>query len=328
MPAIARRQLLLASAALLPGAGRAQQPLAGKTLRLLVGFPPGGGTDAIARLLAERLKDELQATVIVENKAGAGGQLAAQALKAAAPDGSTLFLSHDHSISILPLVMKNPGFDPAQDFAAVAGFASFVNAIALSAGTPAQSLAEFLAWVKRGGPGKGEGRSEVGVPAPASVPEFLVKALAARQGLDLVPLPYRGSAPMMAEMLGKQIPAGVGSVPDLIENHRAGRLRIVAVMGAERQRALLPEVPTLAELGIGGFEPLPYYGLFAPAATPQPLREAWAGALQRVLPALRPRLEALGLTVGFSSGPELATRERAYAQAWAKLIRDSGYTPS
>lgn len=112
----------------------------GKTVRLLVGFPAGGGTDAIARILAEHLKDELGSPVIVENKPGAGGQLAAQALKAAPADGSTLFLSHDHSISILPQVIKSPGFDPSKDFVPVAGFATFVNAFAVSGGTPRASM--------------------------------------------------------------------------------------------------------------------------------------------------------------------------------------------
>lgn len=324
MPALPRRELLQLAAALLAGGARAAEPLADKTLRILVGFPPGGGTDAIARLLADALKSELGATLLVENKAGAGGQLAAQALKAAAADGTTLFLSHDHTISILPLVTKNPGFEPARDFVAVAGFASFVNAIALSAGTPAASLSEYIAWVKRSGGGKGA----IGVPAPASVPEFLVKAIAAKQGLDLVPLPYRGSAPMMVEMLGNQIAAGVGSVPDLIDNHRAGRLRIVATLGGARE-AQLPGVPTLAELGFAGFEPRPYYGLFAPVGTPPALLEAWAAALARVLAQapLRERLTAMGLSVEFMNGPQLAARERSYAQAWARLIQASGFQP-
>jgi tripartite-type tricarboxylate transporter receptor subunit TctC len=143
-----------------------------------------------------------------------------------------------------------------------------------------------------------------------------------------VPLPYRGSAPMTIEMLGGQIPAGVGSVPDLIENYRAGRVRIVATMGGARQ-SLLPDVPTLAELGFGGYEEVPYYGLFAPAATPQSLLAAWSTALERVLqqPNLRERLTAMGLSVGFISGPQLAARERAYAQTWAKLIQASGFLP-
>ena len=316
-------QLLGAGAALaLPGAAALGQ--GGASVKLLVGFPPGGGTDAIARLLAERLKDELGVPVIVENKAGAGGQLAAQALKAAAPDGTTLFLSHDHTVSILPLVVKNPGFDPARDFAPVAGFASFANAVALSGGTPAQSLADYFAWVKGAGGGKGS----VGIPAPASVPEFLVGVMAQRAGLDLVPVPYRGSAPMMQDMLGNQIAAGVGSVPDFIENHRAGKLRIVAVMGAQRQAAL-PGVPTLAEADIPGFDELPYYGLFAPAGTPAARVEPISAAMARVLAQaeVRDRLSAMGLNVAHMAPAQLAQRERAYTGTWARIIQASGFTP-
>jgi tripartite-type tricarboxylate transporter receptor subunit TctC len=297
---------------------------AGKTVKIIVGFPAGGGTDAIARLLAERLKDELGAPVIVENKPGAGGQLAAQALKASPPDGSTFFISHDHTITILPLVSKNPGFDPARDFVPVAGFASFVNAFALSAGTPAKSLNEYVAWVK----GQGQGKGVVGVPAPASTPEFLVKVLGERFKLDLVPAPYRGSAPMIGDMLGNQIAAGIGSVPDFIDNHKSGRIRVVAVLGDKRQ-ATLPEVPTLAELGIAGFEDLPFYGFFAPAGTPKPAIDEFSRALSKVVavPEVKDRLTALGLAVEFMSQQQLANRERAYAKTWTEIIKKSGFQP-
>jgi len=320
---VSRRDLLrvgLATAALaLPWSARADT----RTIKLLVGFPPGGGTDAMARLLAEPLREALGAPVIVDNRAGAGGQLAAQALKAAVPDGTTLFLSHDHTISILPQVLRNPGFDPARDFVAVAGLATFVNALALSGATPASGYRDFVAWVRQQG-----GRAGIGIPAPASVPQFLVQTLAQRERLELTPVPYRGSAPMMADMLGNQIPAGIGSVPDFIENHRAGKLRIAAVMGRTRQ-ALLPEVPTFAELGIAGFEEVPYYGLFAPAGTPAAERERIAAALTKVLaqPAVRERLTAMGLTVEPMSGEQLAQRERAYTAVWARIIRDSGFQP-
>lgn len=300
------------------------QSAQGKTVKILVGFPAGGGTDAIARTLAEKLKDELGATVIVENKPGAGGQLAAQALKAAPADGSTFFISHDHTISVLPLVSKTPGFDPSKDFQPVAGFASFVNAFAVSPGTPARSLAEYVAWVK----GAGQGKGVVGVPAPASTPEFMVKLLGGQYKLDLVPAPYRGSAPMMGDMLGNQINAGIGSVPDFIENHKAGRIRMVAVGGSARQ-ATLPEVPTLAELGIAGFEDLPYYGFFAPAGTPKAAVENFSAALARVIaqPDVKARLTALGLTVEFMDAGALAAREKTYSKSWTEIIRKSGFTP-
>lgn len=294
------------------------------TVKLLVGFPPGGGTDAIARILAEKLKEPLGNSVIVENKAGAGGQIAAQTLKTAAPDGTTLFLSHDHTISILPLVIKNPGFEPARDFVAVGGFATFVNALALSGGTPAKSMTEYVAWVQK----QGAGKSTVGVPAPASVPEFLVKMIGQKYKLDLQSAPYRGSAPMMGDMLGNQIAAGTGSVPDFIENHKAGKIRVVAVMGNTRQ-ATLPDVPTFAELGLAGFEDLPYYGVFAPTGTPQATIDKISAALAKVvaLPEVHDRLTAMGLTVAYMTPQQLATREQAYSQTWARIIKASGFVP-
>ncbi len=297
------------------------QPL--KPIKILVGFPPGGGTDAAARILAEKLKDELGVSVIVENRPGAGGQIAAQALKVAPADGSTLFLSHDHTITILPMVLKNPGYAPAQDFLPVAGFATFVNAFAVSGGTPAKSFSEYVTWAKTQG-----AKGAVGIPAPASTPEFLVKVIADKFKLDLVAAPYRGSAPMMADMLGNQIGAGVASVPDFIENHKAGKVRIVAVLGAKRQAAL-PEVPTFSELGMGGLEDLPYYGIFAPAGTPKSFVDTFSVALAKVLmqPEVRNHLSQMGLTVGYMTSSQLAQREKAYSQAWAQIIKSSGFQP-
>jgi tripartite-type tricarboxylate transporter receptor subunit TctC len=326
MPGAAQAHLLrwlyalLALAALATGSALADTA---RPIRILVGFPPGGGTDAIARVLAERLRDELGVPVVVENRPGAGGQLAAQALKAAASDGTTYLISHDHTISILPLVVKNPGFDPARDFVPVAGFATFVNALALSGGTPAKSFDDYVAWVKAQG-----GKSAIGVPAPGSVPEFLVKVIGEKYRLDLVAVPYRGSAPMIGDMLGNQIAAGVGSVPEFVENHKAGKLRVVAVLGPARQ-ASMPEVPTFAELGLAGFEDVPYYAFFAPAGTPPSDIDRFSAALAKAIaaPATKDKLTAWGLTVGLMPQAQLAARERAYSQAWARIIRASGFQP-
>ncbi|MDL9997135.1 Bug family tripartite tricarboxylate transporter substrate binding protein [Variovorax sp. J22P240] len=312
------------AAGLLAAGGMALAQPAGTPIRLLVGFPAGGGTDVIARTLAEKLKDQLGSPVVVENRAGAGGQIAAQALKASPADGHTLFLSHDHSISILPLVVKNPGFDPARDFVPVAGFATFANALAVSGGTPAKSVNEYVAWVRtqRGG------KDTIGVPAPASIPEFLVKLIGTKYKLDLQAAPYRGSAPMMADMLGNQISAGIGSVPDFIENQKAGKIRVVAVIGGKRQ-AVLPQVPTFAELGLSGLEDLPYYGIFAPVGTPQPVIDRFGEALSKVLamPDVRERLVAMGLTVSFMPQGQFAGRVRSYTQTWEQIIRASGFQP-
>ena len=315
-----QRRSALAALAALPFAGHAQD---NKPIKLLVGFPAGGGTDAIARLLAEALQVSLGTTVLVDNRPGAGGQIAAQALKTAPADGTTFFVTHDHTISILPLVMKNPGFDPAKDFVPVAGFATFANAFAVSGDTPARSLPEYLAWVKKQG-----GQGNVGVPAASSVPEFLVKLLGEKNGLSLLGVPYRGSAPMIADMLGNQISAGVGSVPDLIVNHQQKKLRIVAVMGQQRQ-AVLPEVPTFAELGVSGFEELPYYGIFAPAGTPHTVVERFSNAVAGVIaqPGVKARLTDLGLSVGMMNAAQLGAREKAYSAAWARIIKAGGFQP-
>ncbi|ABM43433.1 Uncharacterized protein UPF0065 [Acidovorax sp. JS42] len=294
-----------------------------KPVRILVGFPPGGGSDAIARLLADKLKDVLGVPVVVDNRPGAGGQIAAQVLKAAPADGTTLFLTHDHTLSILPLVVKNPGFDPVSDFVPVAGFATFVNAFAVSGGTPARSFNEYVQWLQAARGGQGA----VGVPAPASTPEFLVKLLGRKYRLDLVAAPYRGSAPMIGDMLGNQIAAGVGSVQDFIEHHRAGKLRVVGVLGTQRQAAL-PDVPTFDELGLKGFEDLPYYGIYAPAGTPGAFIAQFSAALAQVLaqPAVHEQLTTLGLTVGHMAPGQLAARQKAYTAAWARIIRNSGFT--
>ena len=315
---LSRRSALLAAGLALCG-GLVQAQSGG--IKLMVGFPPGGGTDAIARILADKLKDQLATTVVVDNKAGAGGQIAAQALKIAPADGTVLFLSHDHTISILPLVVKNPGFEPAKDFVAVAGFATFVNALAVSGGTPAKSVNEYVAWARSQG-----NRGNVGVPAPASVPEFLVKVIGEKYKLDLVAAPYRGSAPMMADMLGNQIGAGVASVPDFIENHKAGKVRVVAVLGNVRQAAL-PDVPTFAELGFAGFEDVPYYGIFAPVGTPKSVIDRLSDAVAKVvaMPDVKEKLTAMGLTVGYMPPAQLASREQAYAQTWTKIIKASGF---
>ncbi len=321
-PSSLRRGLLAAFALAATGAPAWSQ--SGSPVRILVGFPPGGGTDAIARALADKLKDVLGVPVIVENKAGAGGQIAAQALKAAAPDGTTFFLSHDHSISILPLVTRNAGFDPATDFVAVAGFASFANVLAVSGGTPAKTLQEYIAWVQSARGGK----DTIGVPAPGSIPEFLVGLIGARYKVDLQAAPYRGSAPLIGDMLGNQISAGVASVPDFIEQQKAGKLRIVAVIGDKRQ-ALVPDAPTFAELGFSNLDDLPYYGLFAPAGTPPAAVERFGQALQRVIamPDVRERLAGMGLTVGYQPSAQFAGVVRKYTQTWERIIKASGFQP-
>jgi len=315
---------IFAAGLLLAAAGLAGAQPAGAPIRLLVGFPAGAGSDAIARILAEKLKDELGTPVVVENRAGAGGQIAAQALKAAAPDGHTLFLTHDHSIAILPLVTKNPGYDPAADFTPVAGFATFANVLAVSGGTPAKTMQEYVHWVKTA---KG-GRDTIGVPAPGSIPVFLVQLVGQKYGIDVQAAPYRGSAPMTADMLGGQIAAGVASVPDFIQYQKEGKVRIVATIGAKRD-PLLPAVPTFTELGFANLSDYPWYGIFAPAGTPGPVVDRFGAALQKTLaqPDVKRKLTELGLNVAYEPQGQFAGRVRSYTRTWEKIIQGSGFKP-
>ena len=166
------------------------------------------------------------------------------------------------------------------------------------------------------------------VAAPASTPEFLTKLLAQHYKLDLVAAPYRGSAPMLADMLGNQIPAGIASVPDFMENHKAGKLRVIGVLGAKRQ-ATMPEVPTLLEQGIKGFEDMPYYGIFAPKGVPKAFIDRFSAAVGKILEQrdVYAQLTALGLTVGYMNPAQLAQREAAYTKVWAGIIQRSGFQP-
>ena len=288
-----------------------------KPLRILVGYPPGGSADTGARLLASRLKDFLGGTVIVENRPGAGGQIAAQALKTAPADGSTVLLSSDHTISILPLVNRNPGFNPSVDFVHVAGFASFVHCFAASMGTPATTFQQYVEWAR----GAGKGNGSVGVPAPDSAAEFLVSVISEQFHLDLVSASYRGAGPLMSDMLGNQISAGVAAVPDFMENHRGQRLRILGVLGPCRL-PLLPDVPTFSEVGLDGFEDTAYVGFFAPRGTPDtavaPIAEGIKQALAQDF--VRDNLVSMGLTPEFMPQRQFAEREQAYTQAWSRII--------
>ena len=313
--------LLAAGAALATPLARANDDTA---IHVLVGFPAGGGSDVIARLLAEKLQAELGRSVVVDNRPGAGGQIAAQQLKAARPDGTTVFLSHDHTISILPQVVRKPGYAPTEDFVALGGFATFVNGLAVSAATPANTLSEYVEWVRS----RQGGKSAIGIPAPASTPEFLVQLIGRKYGLALTAVPYKGSAPMIADMLGNQIPAGTGSVQDFIEYQRAGKLRVIGVLGGKRQAAL-PDVPTFSEMGFGGLEDTPFYGLWAPRGTPAAFIDRFTRALDKVvaLPEVRARLTDLGLTVGYMTPQQLDQRERAYTKVWSRIIADSGFQP-
>lgn len=302
------------------GLAQSQRPI-----HVLVGFPPGGGSDALARLLAQHLQAELGTTLLVDNRPGAGGQIAAQALKTAAPDGHTVFLTHDHTVTIVPKVMKSPGFDTDKDFQAVAGVSTFVNGFAVTASHPAKTFDEYVAWVKQQ---QNPAQRAIGVPAPASTLEFIARVVDKRYGLDVEPVPYRGSGPMLADLMGAQIQAGFATLPELIEPHKAGRIRILAVLGGKRQ-AVVPDVPTFEEIGVTGFEQPPFYGFFAPRGIAPERIAQWEAATQKVLqiPQVRKQMEDWGMNVEYMNHTQLHDAEASYSQTWGRIIHDLGYVP-
>ena len=295
-----------------------------KPLKILVGFSPGGGTDVIARYLADKLREELQRTVIVENRPGAGGQVAAQVLKAAPKDGSTLFFTNDHTVSIIPLVMKNPGFDTAKDFIPVAGVADYVSALFTGTGTSVKSYAEYVRWIRD----KDAGKSSVGIPAPSSLPEFMTLAIGTKNSLELTPVPYKGAAPMLGDIMGNQILAGISSLNDVLESQKAGKIRVLAVSGRERHPGT-PDTPTFLELGVSGFEESPFYAIYAPQGTPASAVTVFTQAMQKILakPEVRERMASLGLIPRYLDAEQMLKREQTYRQTWGKLIKASGYQP-
>ncbi|MCK9513337.1 MAG: Bug family tripartite tricarboxylate transporter substrate binding protein [Pigmentiphaga sp.] len=292
-------------------------------VRILVGFAPGGGVDAVARHLADALGRELNQPFIVENRAGAGGKIAAIALTQAAPDGQTLFLSNDHTVVIIPLTTKDPGFDPAADLAPIGNVAQIAMGFAVHPSTRATNLQEFAAWARQNAQ-----QANVGVPAPASVPEFAVNLIADKLDIEANPIAYRGGAPMALDLLAGQIHAGITAPSELLQHEQAGGIRIIAVSGTERS-PLLPNVPTFIEEGIEGLELSNFLSLFAPAGTPEDVIQRYNTALSRVLqdPGLRDKLAALGMEPDYTGPDGVRSNIRQASETWSSIIEKIGFQP-
>ncbi len=294
-------------------------------IRLLVGFPAGGGTDVVARHLAKGLESELKRPVLVENRPGAGGQIAAQVLKAAKPDGTTLFLSNSHAIGMIPLTMKNPGYKPLEDFAPVGLVAVAPDVLVASPGVVgnASTLQAFGEWARAH-----PGQANVGVPAPASAPDFAVGLIGKGLGADLKSAPYRGDAPVAQDVMAGQIAAGIGGVGVMLEAAKAGKLRILAVNGT-RRLSILPDVPTYAELGIKGYEEVIFIAAYAPAGTPGDLIGRYSAAIAKVAnsPDFKQKLSAIGFVAQSSTPAELISRQARTSADWTVMVKNADYKP-
>lgn len=262
-----------------------------QTITLVVPFPAGGQSDLLGRLLAERLAPALARTVVVENLTGAGGQIAARNVQGARPDGSRLLLANTSVMVLTPLTTANPGYDPVAGFVPVAGCGEFAAALATGPMTGAADLAALSAWLRAN-----PTRANAGVPALGSLPHLTVLGFGRAAGVPVQVVPYRGGAPIAADLMGGQLAFGVAGAADFAALHQGGRLRLLAVTGTRRAPGLA-DVPTFAEAGVTGLEANAWNGVFAPAGTPPALVAAVSEAILRILSeaAVQQRLESVGL---------------------------------
>lgn len=319
-----RRQILGLTALAIAAATSpawAADPFPTGPIRILVGFPAGGTIDVVARQVAEQMREELGVPVTVENQTGAGGQLAAQALKRAAPDGRTLMIAPDHTAVIIPLTLAHPGFNVANDFAPIGLVANYAGALAVSQASGIKDLPGLLAAAKAD-PKAGN----IGVSAAGSKPQFQIDALAKRQGVPLATVPFRGSVPMVQDLAGGHLTAGITALGDFLEFDRAGKLKVIAMVG-QRRSSILPDVPTAAELGY----PMQvdfWVGMFAPAGTPKAAVEHLNQVLGKALaaPKVQQRMAGLVFEPKASTPAQLSERIAAETKLWEPIVAASGWS--
>ena len=292
-----------------------------KPVRILVGFAPGGSADIAARLIAERLASELKQTVVVENKPGAGARIAADMLKNATPDGSTIMLAPIVVPVLAPLVYSKLPYNASTDFAPVAHLANFQFGLSVAAGHPARNMKELVGWFKANA-----AQANFGSPAPGSLPHFFGVMIASGAGVDLVHVPFNGGGPLQNALVGNQVSAGIDTLVDQIEMHRGGKTRILATSGTTRS-ALLPDVPTFEEAGLQGVAGTSWFAVYAPAKTPAATIAQLNAAINAALkaPDLRERFLKMGLEPTGGSPADLAATMKRDTDRWAPVVKASGF---
>ena len=318
-----RRHLIALAASLSAAAGlpAIAQAQGDRTIRILVGFPPGGSIDIVARLLAEKMKGELKANVIVENRAGAGGRIAAELLKSAPADGSVLMITPVVVPVLAPLVFSRLTYNPATDFVPVGHVCDFNFALTVPTALPVQNVKELVAWLKAN-----PQKANFGVPATGSLPHFFGEMLSRDAKADMVHVPFAGGAALLGALSGNQVSAGIDVVLETLEAHRAGKVRVIGTSGAKRS-AVLPDVPTLKEQGYPNMVAEGWFAMYAPARTPQAQVDAANRALNKALaqPDVLDRFAKLALEPGGGSPADLTALERTSSARWAPVVKATGF---
>jgi tripartite-type tricarboxylate transporter receptor subunit TctC len=289
-------------------------------IKVIFPFAAGGGGDTLCRLLGQRMGQLLERSVIVEDRTGGDGLIGIKAVKGAKPDGATVLVTTGPTMYLLPMVETEPSFNAEKDFVPVSLLARFEFAIVIGPSVAARDFVQFVAWLKAHAD-----QATFGVPSNGTIPHFMGSQLEQVLNIPLTRVPYRGSAPIINDLIGGHLPFGITTLSDAIPQHRAGGLKIIAVSSAARS-PFLPEVPTLTESGIDLVADA-WYGMWLPAGSSPDLASRFSAAASKALsePEVKDRLLAIGL-IPVGTTPQGLTQELAANTAfWQPIVKATGY---
>jgi tripartite-type tricarboxylate transporter receptor subunit TctC len=294
------------------------QEFPNRPVRIVVPWPPSGNVDITARSVAPAFGEALGQQVIVENRAGAGGRIGTEAVAKSPPDGYTLLLGSSGTITAGPAVWKSLSFDPLKDFVAIGPIQTVPIVLTVAPKTPAATFADYVALAKAK-----PGQLSVASAGNGSSNHLAIELFMRQANLKLLHVPYKGSGPALTDLIGSQVESMMDQLTASIGHIREGRIRALAITSLQRS-PLLPDVPTLDELGVKGFEAATFTGIFAPAGTPSPVVEKLAQALRKAMAneAVRERYRAMGVEVMDMGQAEFAALVRDDYAKWLKVARD------
>jgi tripartite-type tricarboxylate transporter receptor subunit TctC len=314
------KRIFVAAALAVVASGAFAQAYPSKPVRMIVGFPPGGGTDIVARVISQKLSEWWGQPVTVENRAGATGTIGADVVAKSAPDGYTLIMGHVNSTGIAPNLFAKLPYDPIKDFAAVSYVGYVPNVLAVHPSINVKSVKELVALLKSQ-PGKFNYASS-GNGSTQHLAGEMFKQLT---GTNIVHVPYKGSGDAIKDLLAGVVAMNFDTMPPVLSHIQAGKLRGLAISTPKRLPQL-PDVPTFAEEGIIGFDVANWYGVMAPAGTPRDIVQKLNADINRAMqvPEVRARLEAVGTQLNEQSSAEFEAYMKAEVVKYAKLIKDTG----